>query len=740
MTPLLDSKNMNYYRSIIVGLGGMGNLCTRWAAKWIKDKMPADYFQLPPFLKILSFDTDSQGSGNNLPNLDPYTQFVNLGGFAANKLIEIANKEKIDDVPKCLHSFRNKNINASQIHSGAHGVPLIGRLCYVYRHKRIAAAIKNAVIELLHPALAYSVKEDLGVELETSGVIKVQILSSLCGGTGAGILIDTAIDLRDTIKKYTNVPPDICAHLVFPPIFGDAVSGLKELHERNTYYTIRQVDYLMQGKKDVRALYADGNTAILKKGETLFDNIFVINAGLSKIRAEKHIGRMAVAYTMEPIGMEINRTIDSLKSSFLPHKNRYAGYSIFSYKMPDDMTKNKILKVLFTKQFNRFIRENIVLPKDEPEKLDKIKNKIELLIFEIVDNQARKLKRKLDEYDESSYCLTFKGLKSVLKMLTFDDYDDSKYVWGIIVKFWRDTNEKSMINVVYQYFSDLLRDNQTKCKFLKGEIEDTLAEYWRTATNKAGLNLTHKLADKLAEIYKELLPFLVAEVVVPHEGVLSGQTLIDNISELEKIFTEDLEKDDTNNFFIDKPLWRLAPSGANNEIMSSIDWYSLFVKNAQKCCVEKARITRVNNSLIYIVYEMIKTFRKQNKRVINKAFVQNFLFSDFVHEFSQYIDKTYPDIYLCHEIDLEYDFQSCLFLQIPGLDESIRTDKMHKYMICGTHEKCDCVAVRMKTGISLASVKDMESKYKPQFKMGIEKDKQAWMSTLFDFDDKQDIL
>jgi hypothetical protein len=222
--------------TLLIGLGGTGqNVLVQLKARFIRN-----YGQVPPAVEFLCFDTDQTAIQTQVEKqvvfLTSETELVNIGGVQISNIV--TNLEKYPAIASWIAEDKER-IPKGVITMGARMVRPLGRLSLFWHVAKIYNKILTAIQRLT------SLKQGS----EKRG-INVFVVSSVCGGTGSGMLLDIAYLTRAAIEK-TNNDPDSCylnGVLALPSVFPTVdKNGI----ESNAYACLRELDYFMEGKWQV---------------------------------------------------------------------------------------------------------------------------------------------------------------------------------------------------------------------------------------------------------------------------------------------------------------------------------------------------------------------------------------------------------------------------------------------------------------------------------------------------------
>lgn len=178
-----------------------------------------------------------------------------------------------------------------------------------------------------------------------SGKVRVMIVSSLAGGTGAGMFIQTALWIREFFKKR-GCPVTIRGLLVLPDVFIRTISQISgdPLEVRslraNAYGAIRELNAINKIKtknfKPVAPIKVDdlfdSESEKANDGEAVFDHVFFMDdvtetgSALKDIVSyEKAIARLAYMQLFAPIESDMNSEEDNLFKRYQMSKDPLYG-------------------------------------------------------------------------------------------------------------------------------------------------------------------------------------------------------------------------------------------------------------------------------------------------------------------------------------------------------------------------------------------------------------------------------
>ena len=324
--------------TLIVAIGGTGTA----AAKAARARM--EHFLGPNhhYVAFRAFDTAFQD--NREPRMVDNSEYVYLGGFNAQSVIaDIVSGNAFPHWKKWLPP----RLNFQQVAFGAGGIRPIGRLCYFYRRDRVEAAIQEALTAITDSdrALRFHQQTDVRVNLEAG--IDIHLIGSVCGGTGSGIFLDLAFDLRRWAEEHTNREVTVTGHLVLPEAFRGKPVVMKAL-EANAYTALQELDRFMNATSESpwEVEYVQHRTEVSRRAP--FDHCYLLNGlqqgGTSGIETlTSSIGEAITLLTFSQVGQRVSEGVINMagqRKSTRDEQGRvccYSSYGVLGLEIPEEL-------------------------------------------------------------------------------------------------------------------------------------------------------------------------------------------------------------------------------------------------------------------------------------------------------------------------------------------------------------------------------------------------------------------
>src|SRR5262245_55344237 len=260
--------------TLVVGLGGTGQLVAKHFKALVQRELNTPEFSEVPFIEILVLDTTeqiSQGETHESAQLSA-DEFSDLGGFNLQSVL--AHREEYPEIAW----FPRDRYLPGELTLGAGGIRQVGRLCYAIRRdgRLVYGKLSEKIRRLSSPQVEerdfYYFKELVRPRLRSG--LQIHIVASCAGGTGGGMLLPAAYDVRDWAERITGKDPVIMGHLLLPEAF--ALSESRQINfRRNAFAVLSEINHFFKNGR-WEADYRDGKQVVPM---IPFNFLYLVNAG-----------------------------------------------------------------------------------------------------------------------------------------------------------------------------------------------------------------------------------------------------------------------------------------------------------------------------------------------------------------------------------------------------------------------------------------------------------------------------
>jgi hypothetical protein len=308
--------------TLIVGLGGTGVLVCQWAEHYIREL----FGHVPSFIRFLKLDTDASDDGG--PPEGILSDFINL--FHHVDIGEVVRDNvSYPEFHPHLDWMRGFREDATFADYGCQGIPRLGRLAFFELRETVIHEAVATRFSSLRTSTQQIVEEQPDqFVLAADGAPAVHIASSVCGGTGAGLLIDMAYNLRWWSRESFPKPAEVIGHLLLPDAFR-VDPMLRPKLEATACATLDQIEFLSDERRpDIRVRYRSSRAGedCFRRDTGPFNFLYLLNGQVDMGSGDrKHlvrqIARVVRAMAFEPIGQQVRSDANNKLAEILPQRD-----------------------------------------------------------------------------------------------------------------------------------------------------------------------------------------------------------------------------------------------------------------------------------------------------------------------------------------------------------------------------------------------------------------------------------
>ena len=232
--------------SLIIGLGGTGKLICKMLKSCFQERYNREFLDegtgLPPTMDIIYIEADfgKEKEELQLPELPEVESIV--AEIPERKFAAIQTKEYLDRNPE-IKRWLAAPLPVKEIIDGAGQIRQAGRLAFFEHRKKdkqIEVIIRKKITYLTGDEIRRKANR-IGIDVEVG--IDVYLISSLCGGTGSGMMFDVAGVIKDHKRdaKVTLIT-------LFPRVFTTILNVPESIQNMNAnaYATLKELNHYMK--------------------------------------------------------------------------------------------------------------------------------------------------------------------------------------------------------------------------------------------------------------------------------------------------------------------------------------------------------------------------------------------------------------------------------------------------------------------------------------------------------------
>ncbi len=312
--------------TLVVGLGGTG--CC--ALQWFNDLVRQLFGGIPPFIKMLAIDSDEMEDIEQIEHRFPKADFYNVFEdiHVGDIIKDYGNFPAFHPALRILEGL---DLPSAIVERGCQGISRLGRVVFFQTMERV---IYRAVFERFDALRKSTLREDVASlppvgQYELSNTPVVHIISSVCGGTGSGMLLDMAYALQHWGKEAFNREPEVFAHLLLPEAFRIETRNIMDKLRAVGNSVLKQIEFFMDHRRPTMPVeYPGGTVREFAHNNAPFDACYLINGhssdgGGSRDELVQLIARMVRSMVIEPAAKPIFSDLNNKQQDILSAKDSH---------------------------------------------------------------------------------------------------------------------------------------------------------------------------------------------------------------------------------------------------------------------------------------------------------------------------------------------------------------------------------------------------------------------------------
>ena len=266
------------YPTMVVGVGGMGTNTVRAVKRRFRNVWNTGQYSYPPngttdtvtdklpgMIQVMALD--SEPLINRLDQEPLFAdEFAYMGKFDATRLVS-----NLDQHPEIARWWNYPSIPLGYIHNGAKQLRPIGRLCF-FRNYIVFKQLLESKLANLDKIRDMEIAQNRGFPVVGNYQL-IYVVSSLCGGTGAGMFMDVVHRIRAQVRNNARIVGIFFQPSVLEP---EISSDLQRRRIRaNSYAALKELNYF-QETQNFKALYPSEQRELPDTPYAPFDFIFLV--------------------------------------------------------------------------------------------------------------------------------------------------------------------------------------------------------------------------------------------------------------------------------------------------------------------------------------------------------------------------------------------------------------------------------------------------------------------------------
>ncbi|NJL53829.1 hypothetical protein HC928_00890 [bacterium] len=363
--------------ALVIGLGGTGQeVLIRLKARLIETIGP----DVLGVIKLAALDTRDERLEQKLLNgntvrLDRNTELLDIGNVPTLQVLQ-----RLEQNYPQIKVWLPDNIPGQSVVAGAKQIRPLGRMAFFFHYTRIKNYLDNLIQQLSNINKQFS---SSSVRAEEEPGLQIYLVSSVCGGTGSGIFLDTAYLIRHLSERLNQPKIDLIGFLVLPQAFTQVPS---DQIKANAYAALQELDQFSRGEigNNFEAEYPGGEqVSIATRPFKLCYLVDGLNEEGKTLAGMAELSPMIAESIFIQIGSNVGRragsAFDNLQTinnpapyvddQGVPHYSVYSGFGMSSLNFP----ALRIIDVCGRRLAHRIVTQGILA---NPPTLERIKSEV----------------------------------------------------------------------------------------------------------------------------------------------------------------------------------------------------------------------------------------------------------------------------------------------------------------------------------------------------------------------------
>ncbi|MCP4107070.1 MAG: hypothetical protein GY749_16280 [Desulfobacteraceae bacterium] len=249
--------------TVVIGLGGTGVKTILYLKKKLLEQAPEAIER--NFVRFLAIDIDELKGEAPFVHLFEQNTRLDPGKNEFLRITDSTHGSEAKNISEISDWFPEQAYKYLPLTEGARQAKPVGRLGFFLAHDEISQWLNRLTNRLVTPEI---IREFPGIK---AGELNIYIASSLCGGTGAGLFLDVAYELRYFMQQAL-LPDKTRIKGLFA--LGDVYDLVSKRVFANTYASLREMNYTQRENASYHPVYPGSVKRDVIK-ERAFDAIYL---------------------------------------------------------------------------------------------------------------------------------------------------------------------------------------------------------------------------------------------------------------------------------------------------------------------------------------------------------------------------------------------------------------------------------------------------------------------------------
>lgn len=238
-----EKKDRVSQPTLAIGLGGTGDKVIRHLKRLAQDLVAGD-----GTVNLLVVDTAPLSNLVGEESLDP-SEYIYIGGYSISPILTNLNRyPAIQAWWPVQDSGEEWKAHAGAVNAGARQSRPIGRLSFFRNYYEFSLHLETK-LRIMEASIMKEQLQRAEYAAVSGKLARIYVVSSLCGGTGAGIFLDVAFKLRAELRDQAHITGIFILPSAFLPVLHSRTQ--KRRVQANAYASLVELDHYMSSSQTV---------------------------------------------------------------------------------------------------------------------------------------------------------------------------------------------------------------------------------------------------------------------------------------------------------------------------------------------------------------------------------------------------------------------------------------------------------------------------------------------------------
>ena len=304
--------------AVVIGLGGTGVNTITYLKKILQEQAE----DTRSFVRFLALDIDELKG--EVPSSRLFGESIRLDP-EKNEFFRITDQTRgsaAQNIPAVASWFPTEGYKYLPLTEGARQAKPVGRLGFFLQHNEITRRLNKLTDKLVTPEVLQKFPSI------RTGQLNIYVIGSICGGTGAGLFLDIAYELR-YLHQNALLPEKSRIKGLFA--LGDVYDSITNRVLANTYASLRELNWIQKENAEFHPVYPDGTRDLIRS--RAFDAVYLVgdsNKSDIEFSSPNDFAQLCAEFVFLDSGADVQENGDPLSAMMQSNRNNAEVYTMNS--------------------------------------------------------------------------------------------------------------------------------------------------------------------------------------------------------------------------------------------------------------------------------------------------------------------------------------------------------------------------------------------------------------------------